>query len=104
MTNNKVISFRASSHFLNWIQAQQLEGESESQTAMRILKALSVGEEVDLSTKLSTNVSTQGSDSFVSTDLSTNIGEIVDTQIETSLAPILQKMAAMEERLGKLRA
>lgn len=87
MSESKVISFRASSHFLNWIQAQQLEGESESQAAQRILKALSAGATVEVSTAPSTNVS-----------------EIVDTQIETKLDPILQQLAKMEERLGKLKA
>lgn len=104
MSESKVISFRASSHFLNWIQAQQLEGESESQAAQRILKALSAGATVEMSTPLSTKLSTRSNDSLTSTDLSPNVSEIVDTQIETKLDPILQKLAAMEERLGKLRA
>lgn len=104
MSESKVISFRASSHFLNWIQAQQLEGESESQAAQRILKTLSAGATVEASTAMSIKLSTQNNDSLMSTELSTNISETVDTQIDTKLDPILQKLAAMEERLGKLRA
>jgi hypothetical protein len=36
--------------------------------------------------------------------LSTNIAETVDIQIATKLEPILARFAAIEERLGKLRA
>lgn len=104
MSNSQVISFRASGHFLNWIETQREEGESPSQAAMRILKTLSNGEGVDVSTGMSTNMSTRSSDSLMSTELSTVTPEIVDTQIEARLDPILQKLAVMEERLGKLRA
>ena len=104
MSESKVISFRASSHFLDWIQAQQLEGESESQAAQRILKALSAGATVEVSTAVSTKLSTRNNESVASTQLSTITPEVVDTQIETRLNPILQKLAEMEERLGKLRA
>jgi hypothetical protein len=83
MSQSQVISFRASGHFLNWIEAQRKEGESPSQAAMRILKTLSTGGGVDLSTIRPTSV---------------------DTQIAASLDPILQQLAEMEERLGKLRA
>ena len=104
MSNSQVISFRASGHFLNWIEAQREEGESPSQAAMRILKAISAGDEVEVSTVVSTSMSTRSSDGLMSTELSTLTPEIVDTQIEARLDPILQKLAAMEERLGKLRA
>jgi hypothetical protein len=117
MSQSQVISFRASGHFLNWIEAQRKEEESSSQAAMRILKTLSTGGGVDLSTDVSTNVSTQSSGIVASTDLSTQSSESVastksstitptsvDTQIATSLDPILQQLAEMEERLGKLRA
>ena len=104
MSNSQVISFRASGHFLNWIEAQREEGESPSQAAMRVLKALASGEDVDVSTVMSTIMSTQSNDSLMSTELSTITAETVDTQIETKLDPILQKLTAMEERLGKLRA
>jgi hypothetical protein len=91
MSQSQVISFRASGHFLNWVEAQRKEGESPSQAAMRILKTLSTGGGVDLSTD-------------VSTKLSTATPKSVDTQIAASLDPILQQLAEMEERLGKLRA
>jgi len=102
--NSQVISFRASGHFLNWIEAQREEGESPSQAAMRVLKALASGGEVEVSTVMSTAVSTQSNDSLMSTEVSTVTPESVDTQIAASLNPILQQLAEMEERLGKLRA
>jgi len=104
MSNSQVISFRASGHFLNWIEAQRLEDESPSQAAQRILKALSAGATVEVSTASSTEVSTQSNENIASTNLSTITPETVDTQIETKLDPILQQLAKMEERLGKLRA
>ena len=58
MSKSQVISFRASGHFLNWIEVQRKEGESPSQAAMRILKTLSTAGGVDLSTNLSTDLST----------------------------------------------
>jgi len=100
MSQSQVISFRASGHFLNWIEAQRKEGESPSLAVMRILKTLSTGGGVDLSTDLST----QSSESVTSTKLSTITPKSVDTQIVASLDPILQQLAKMEERLGKLRA
>jgi len=104
MSQSQVISFRASGHFLNWIEAQRKEGESPSQAAMRILKTLSTGGGVDLSTGLSTNLSTQNNEIVAATKLSTITPKSVDTQIAASLDPILQQLAEMEERLGKLRA
>ncbi|MEG4472110.1 hypothetical protein QUB47_35800, partial [Microcoleus sp. AT9_B5] len=41
MNQSQVVSFRASGHFLNWIEAQKLDGESVSQAAQRILKEVS---------------------------------------------------------------
>ena len=96
MSKSQVISFRASGHFLNWIEAQRKEGESLSQAASRILKTLSTGGGVDLSA--------QRSEIVASTNLSTITPKSVDTQIAASLDPILQQLAEMEERLGKLRA
>src|SRR4028118_2229519 len=100
MSQSQVISFRASGHFLNWIEAQREEGESPSQAAMRILKTFSTGGDIDLSTDLST----QSNEIVVSTKLSTITPKSVDTQIAARLDPILQQLAEMEERLGKLRA
>jgi len=108
MSQSQVISFRASGYFLKWIEAQRKEGESPSQAAMRILKTLSTGGDVDLSTNLSTDLSTdlstQSSESVASTKLSTITPKSVDTQITARLDPMLQQLAEMEERLGKLRA
>jgi hypothetical protein len=108
MSNSQVISFRASGHFLNWIESQREEGESPSQAAMRVLKVLASEEDVEVSTALSTIVSTRSADSLMSTELSTNlstdIDEVVDTQIAAKVDPILERLALVEERLGKLKA
>lgn len=94
MSQSQVISFRVSGHFLNWIEAQRLEGESVNQAAQRILKEVS-----GLST-LSTVLSTQNNDSVAST----NVVDIVDKAVSSSLDPVMERLAAVEERLGKLRA
>ena len=99
MSNSQVISFRASGHFLNWIEAQREEGESPSQAAMRILKEFSV-----MSTSVNTELSTRNHVVVESTELSTVVTESVDTQIAASLEPVMQRMTVIEERLGKLRA
>ena len=98
MSQSQVISFRVSGHFLNWIEAQKLDGESINQAAQRILKEIS-GTSTTVST-LSTNLSTQTNDSVVST----NIVDIVDKAVNSSLDPVMERMAAIEERLGKLSA
>ena len=109
MSQSQVVSFRASGHFLNWMEAQRLEGESVSQAAQRILKEVS-GTSTPLSTlstasddivsTSSTDLSTRSNDSAVSTD----IVDIVDKAVSSSLDPVMERMAAIEERLGKLRA
>ncbi|MEG4816398.1 hypothetical protein [Microcoleus sp. K5-D4] len=109
MSQSQVVSFRASGHFLNWIEAQRLEGESVSQAAQRILKEAS-GTSTSLSTVSttsgdivstpSTDLSTRSNDSVVSTD----IVDIVDKAVSSSLDPVMERMAAIEERLGKLSA
>jgi len=118
MSQSQVVSFRASGHFLNWIEAQRLDGESVSQSAQRILKEVS-GTSISLSTlstpsdtnalsTLSTpsdtnalsTLSTRSNDSVVST----NIVDIVDKAVSSSLDPVIEQMAAIEERLGKLSA
>ena len=110
MSQSQVVSFRASGHFLNWIEAQRLEGESVSQAAQRILKEVSststtlstVSTPSDTNTlsTLSTNLSTRSNDSVAST----NIVDIVDKAVSSSLDPVMERMAAIEERLGKLSA
>lgn len=85
MSQSQVISFRVSGDFLNWIESQKLDGESINQAAQRILKEVS-GTSTDLST--------------VSTVTTKN----VDKLVATSLDPVLERLAAVEERLGKLSA
>ena len=99
MSQSQVVSFRASGHFLNWIEAQRLEGESVSQTAQRLLKELS-----GLSTSVYTRVSTRSGSSVASTEMSTVTFEDVDKVVSVQLAPVVERMAALEERLGKLSA
>jgi hypothetical protein len=48
----------------------------------------------------STELSTRSDDSVVSTE----IVDIVDKAVSSSLDPVMERMAAIEERLGKLRA
>ncbi|MEG5061922.1 hypothetical protein QUB60_29560 [Microcoleus sp. A2-C5] len=109
---SQVISFRASGHFLNWLESQRIEGESVSQCCQRMLKDISAG--------VSTNVSTQNTVNVASTDLSTpfadlstrsnnnvastNTVDIVDKAVNSKFNPVIERMAAIEERLGKLRA
>jgi len=95
MSQSQVVSFRASGHFLNWLEAQKLEGESVSQAAQRILK-----EFAGVSTT-STNVSTRSNDSVVSTN---NTVDIVDKAVSSKLDTVIERVSAIEERLGKLRA
>ncbi|MEG4633316.1 hypothetical protein QUB56_27675 [Microcoleus sp. AR_TQ3_B6] len=109
MSQSQVVSFRASGHFLNWIEAQRLEGESVSQAAQRILKEVS-GTSTSLSTLStpsgdavstpSTGLSTRSNGSVVSTE----IVDIVDKAVSSNLDPVMERMAAIEERLGKLSA
>ena len=110
MSQSQVVSFRASAHFLNWIEAQRLEGESVSQAAQRILKEVSGASTLStlstLSTRndnvstMSTDLSTQSNDSVAST----NTVDIVDKAVSSKLDPVIERMTAIEERLGKLRA
>jgi hypothetical protein len=110
MSQSQVVSFRASGHFLNWIEAQRLEGESVSQAAQRILKevsgtstilsTVSTPSDTNLPSTPSTDLSTPSSDSVVST----NVVDIVDKAVSSSLDPVMERMAAIEERLGKLSA
>ncbi|MEG3975660.1 hypothetical protein QT970_13705 [Microcoleus sp. herbarium8] len=109
MSQSQVVSFRASGHFLNWIEAQRLDGESVNQAAQRILKEVSgtstavstpsTASNDDVSTP-STDLSTRNNDSVVST----NTVDIVDKAVSSKLDPVIERMAAIEERLGKLRA
>jgi hypothetical protein len=69
-----------------------------------MLRVMSAGGELGVSTELFTGVSTSNTSSVASTELSTSIAETVDIQIANKLEPILARFAAIEERLGKLRA
>ena len=102
MSQSQVISFRASGHFLNWIEAQRLDGESPSQAAQRILKELS-GTSTEVS-YLSTKPSTVNTTTVASTELSTISSDSVDKIVSERIDPVLERIAAFEERLGKLRA
>ena len=122
MSQSQVVSFRASGHFLNWIESQKLEGESVSQAAQRILKEVSgVHDTNKLYTSKHDFVSTPSTDlSTVSTDLSTNVEEVstsniqsvmstnivdsVDRLVSERIDSVMERMTAIEERLGKLRA
>lgn len=99
MSQSQVVSFRASGHFLNWIEAQRLEGESVSQTAQRLLKEIS-----GVSTSVYTEVSTRSDSSVASTEVSTVTPETVDKAVSLQLSPVMERMAVLEERLGKLSA
>jgi hypothetical protein len=122
MSQSQVVSFRASGHFLNWIESQKLEGESLSQAAQRILKEVSGVHDPHklyasthdslstpstslstLSTDLSTNVE-EVSTSNIQSVMSTNIVDSVDKLVSERIDPVMERMAAIEERLGKLRA
>ena len=94
MNQSQVISFRASGHFLNWIEAQRLESESPSQAAQRILKEMS-----GTSTESSTTLSTANNIGIAST-MSTDVDKLVSDRVD----PILERLGGIEERLGKLRA
>ncbi|MEG3970969.1 hypothetical protein QUA00_25600 [Microcoleus sp. T2B6] len=105
MSQSQVVSFRASGHFLNWIEAQKLDGESLSQAAQRILKEVSgtsTLSTVHLSTLSTTptDLSTRSNDSVASTE----IVDTVDKVVADRLDPVMERMAAIEERLGKLSA
>ena len=99
MSNSQVISFRASGHFLNWIESQREEGESPNQAVMRVLKELA-----GVSTDVYKEVSTSNNTSVMSTGVSTVLPESVDKLVTSHLTPIEERLAAIEERLGKLRA
>ncbi|MEG4487411.1 hypothetical protein [Microcoleus sp. D2_18a_B4] len=105
MSQSQVVSFRASGHFLNWIEAQKLDGESLSQAAQRILKEVSGTS--TLSTVPLSTLSTRPTDLFTRSNdsvASTEIVDTVDKAVADRLDPVMERMAAIEERLGKLSA
>jgi hypothetical protein len=92
-----------------------LEDESASQAAQRILKEISgvygsyklyITSGNPLSTppeEMSTLVEDASTTNNASV-MSTNIVDNVDSQIAVKLDPVLERLAVLEERLGKLRA
>jgi hypothetical protein len=92
-----------------------LDDESASQAAQRILKEISgvygsyklyITSDNPLSTppeEMST-ISEEVSTSNTPSVTSTNFVDTVDTQIAVKLDPVLERLEALEERLGKLRA
>lgn len=100
---SQVISFRASGHFLNWLESQRMEEESLSQCCQRILRVMSTGA-ISVSTDLSTDLSTSSIPSVASTDLSTDVSTLIENKLQSTLSHIDSRFAQMEERLGKLRA
>jgi len=114
MSQSQVVSFRASGHFLNWIEAQRLEGESVSQAAQRILKEVSesggnhglyTSSGRDVST-VSTNLSTASqsvSTSNTPSVMSTNIVDSVDRIVSERIDPVVERRGAIEELPTRLQ-
>ena len=101
---SQVISFRASGHFLNWLETQRMEEESLSQCCQRILRVMSTGGS-GVSTGLSTKMPTsKNALNVASTDLYTEMSTAVDDKLQSALSEIESRFAQVEERLGKLSA
>ncbi|MGL4621519.1 MAG: hypothetical protein ACRCZS_21070 [Chroococcidiopsis sp.] len=101
---SQVISFRASGHFLNWLESQRMEEESLSQCCQRLLRVLSADGTLPVSTDCLQNLSTSNNSSLLSTGLSTELSTLVGEAIADKLPEFDSRFAAIEERLGKLRA
>ncbi|NJM60674.1 MAG: hypothetical protein HC849_11435 [Oscillatoriales cyanobacterium RU_3_3] len=99
---SQVISFRASGHFLNWLESQRMDEESLSQCCQRILKVLAADGTLPLSTECLQSLSTSSSNSLLSTEVSTLFDTVTD--YGNKLSGFDSRFAAIEERLGKLRA
>jgi len=87
MSQSQVISFRASGHFLNWIEAQRLEGESVNQASQRILKEFSG---MSTPSTPSTGLSTQSDDSVMSTKNVDGVDKSVFDRLDKIEARLLQ--------------
>jgi len=61
MSQSQVVSFRASGHFLNWIEAQRLDSESVSQAAQRSIRSINRGKSLTDEPQTSQNLSQRGS-------------------------------------------
>jgi hypothetical protein len=80
-----------------------MEEESLSQCCQRILRVMSTGGVPGTSTNPSTHL-TDLSTANTHSVVSTNIVDIVYKAVSSSLDPVMERMAAVEERLGKLSA
>ena len=94
MSQSQVISFRVSGHFLNWIEAQKLDGESINQAAQRILK------EVSGTSTASTTTDVR----VIPADSPTHMVETIDKVVSSRLEPVIERIVAIEERLRSLNA
>ena len=86
MTESNLISFRVPPTMLEWIKSQAEEGESPSKTVQRLL-----GLFAEQNSSLPTNPTPIDVDT-------------VNNVVNSQLAPMMERMEAMEERLGKLSA
>jgi hypothetical protein len=86
MTESNLISFRVPPAILEWIKSQAEEGESPSKTVQRLL-----GLFAEQTSPLPT--------SPVPIDVNA-----VNNVVNSQLAPLIERMATIEERLGKLTA
>ena len=75
---------------LEWIKSQAEEGESPSKTVQRLL-----GLFTDQNSSLPT------SPAPIDADV---VNSVVNNAVNNQLAPVMERMTAMEERLGKLSA
>ncbi|TAG97463.1 MAG: hypothetical protein EAZ18_02740 [Oscillatoriales cyanobacterium] len=96
---------------MNWIESQKLDGESINQAAQRILKEVSgVNANEKVYTTSGNPVSTPSVDLYtpsspsVMSTMSTITSQSVDKLVAASVDPVLERLAAVEERLGKLSA
>ncbi len=86
MTESNLISFRVPPAMLEWIKSQAEGDESPSKTVQRLL---------GLFTEQNSPLPT--SPTPIDVDAVNNI-------VNSQLAPMMERMVAIEERLGKLRA
>lgn len=86
----QLIQFRASGEFLQWLESQQLDGESLNLTAQRLLKGQMEGE---------SETSSASTAKLVSTPPSTPVYFEKPFQAPDEIEKIYAQMAEMEKRL-----
>ena len=96
MLESTIISFRVRQDCVDWITSQRLPRESLNKAAQRLLAEYAEIKGAELSP--SPSKSSVDSDAV---NLST---DIVDKAMILSLDPVMERLAAFEERLGKLSA